>query len=107
MHCRPDWLSGIRDCYSWHTRPTPEPGTLVHAIVHVQDELRGCARDAFAMRHVIERTLQFGMLANILANFVQALAGGFQALLELGFGLHFGLAESHLYAAVRVHLAFS
>ena len=52
----------------WQTRPRTSPrhrvcpnarplqsAVFVHPIAHVQDELRRCARDAFAMGHVVER----------------------------------------------------
>ena len=73
----------------------------------MQDELRSRSCHSFAMRHVIERPLQLGMLVNIFTDFGHALARGFQALLELGLCLYFGLAECHLHAAVRINFAFA
>ena len=40
----------------------------------MEDELRRGASHAFAVRHVVERLLQFGMLGDVLANLVHALA---------------------------------
>src|SRR6267154_243008 len=97
-HRRPDRLSSVGKRYPRNTRTAPQLVSLVHAIVHVQDELRCGPRDPLAMRHVVERPLQLGMLGDILADFVQVLAGGFQALLELSFRLYLGLAERHLHA---------
>ena len=38
----------------------------IDAVVDMQNELRRCARDSFAMRHVIERALQFAVLLDVL-----------------------------------------
>ena len=47
------------------------------------------------------------MFVNVLSTFRHALARGFEALLELGFGFDLGLAERHLHAAVSIDLAFT
>ena len=73
----------------------------------MQDKLRGSARNAFAVRHVIERPLQLGMLLDVLADFLETFASGLQTLLELRLGFYLGLPKRHLHATVRVDLAFA
>src|SRR3984957_11164641 len=90
-----------------HPGTTEKPRALVHAIVHMQDELRRRARDSVAVRDMIERPLQFGMLRDVLANFVKALARRLQTLFELRLGLYLGFAQRHLRPAVRVDFAFA
>src|ERR1700686_1300562 len=79
----------------------------VHQIVDVHDELRCRARDTFTMRHMVERPPQLAMIGDEFPDVVQTLARGLQYSLELRPGLGFGLAESHLYTAVGVDLAFT
>ena len=63
----------MRDCT--RARPLPEARVFVDPIADVQDELGRGSGDALAMRHVIERPPQLGMLVDVLADVVQALAG--------------------------------
>src|SRR5579864_7075409 len=90
-----------------NARATPQAAALVHPVVHMQDELRRRAGDPFAMRYVIERPLEFRMLGDIFANFVQALARGLQTLFELSLRFYLGLAQRHLHTAVRVDLSLT
>src|SRR5262249_32598299 len=90
-----------------HASAFPELRILVDPTVQGKDELRRRAGDASAMRYVIERPLQLGMLVDVFTNLAQALAGRLQALFEFGLGFHLGLAESHLHAAVSVDLALA
>ena len=55
----------------------------------------------------VSLSIQFRMLLDVRTDFIQTLAGGLEALLELGLSLDLGLAEGHLYPAVRVDLAFA
>jgi hypothetical protein len=45
------------------------------------------------------------MFGDVFPDFVQTLAGGFQALFELGLGFDPGLAQRRLYAAMGVYFA--
>jgi hypothetical protein len=73
----------------------------------VQHKLRSCARDTFAVRHVIEGPLKLGMLIDVTADFLEALACRFETLLEFSFGFDLGFTEGHLHAAVCVDFAFA
>src|ERR1700730_13285665 len=101
------YLGGVRNSGSLLARAAPETAPGVHAIVDVENKLRGRAGDAGTVRNVVERPAQFGMVRDVAFDFIEALAGGPQGLFELGLGLHLGLAQSHLYAAVRVDLPFA
>src|SRR5579872_1958187 len=73
-------------------RAFPESGVLVDALADMQNELRSRTGDAFTMRHLIERTLQFRMLVDVLANLSHRFACRLQTLLKLSLGFHLGLA---------------
>src|SRR5262249_44897443 len=90
-----------------YPRFLPERRVLFNPVADMKDELCCCSRDTFAVWYVIERTLQLRMLVNVFANFHHALAGGLQALLELGLGFDLGFAERHLHTAVCVDFAFA
>src|SRR4029077_11447103 len=59
---------------SRHACSLPEPGVSVDSIADVQNKLRSRTRNSFAVRHVIKRPLQFGMLVDVRANFLKALS---------------------------------
>src|SRR5271163_3091204 len=88
-------------------RALPEPRVPIDPIADVQHKLRSCARDTFAVRHVIEGLLELGMLVDIAADFLEALACRFEALLEFSLGFDLGFAERHLHAAMCVDFTFS
>src|ERR1700756_737245 len=98
-HCR----SGL----DAHSRTLPEARVFIDPLAHVQHELRRGSGYSLAVRHVIERALQFGMLVDVLANLAHGLAGRLEAFFELGLGFNFCLPERHLHAAVCVDLAFA
>src|SRR5580693_8202839 len=100
-------LSGVRQGDARNARALPQPRALIHAIVHVQNELRSSSSYALAMRHLVEGPSQLSMLGDEFPDLVQTLARGFQALFEFGLGFHLGLAQRHLYAAMGVHFAFA
>src|ERR1700676_3357083 len=88
------YLGGVRNSGSLRTRAAPETAPGVHAIVDVENKLRGRAGDAGTVRNVVEGPAQFGMVGDVAFDFIEALTGGPQGLLELGLGLHLGLAQS-------------
>src|ERR1700730_5425790 len=73
---------------SGYARTLPESCVAIDSIVHVKNKLCGGTRDAFAMRHVVERPLQLGMRVHVSMDVLQALAGGPEALLEFRLGLN-------------------
>src|SRR5690242_1645755 len=85
----------------------PEARVFVDALAYMQNELRCRSCNPFAMRHVVEGLLQFRMFVDVLANLLNGLAGGLQALFEFGFGFDFGFAERHLHPAVSIDFAFA
>src|SRR4030095_7824494 len=91
-----------RDRDSCCARSLPEARVTVDPITDVQHKLRSCARDTFAVRHVIEGPLKLGMLIDVTADFLEALACRFETLLEFSFGFDLGFTEGHLHAAVCV-----
>src|SRR5215467_3516610 len=101
-------VSGMsRNRDSRNARALPETRIAIDSIVDVQDELRGSARNAVAMRNVVEGPLQLGVLFDVCANVVKALARGLEALFELGLRLDLRLSERHLDAAVSIDFAFA
>src|SRR5580692_1719016 len=89
-----------------NTRAFPQPRALIHAITHMQDELRCSAGNPFAMWNVIERPSQLMMFGNVAPDLVQTFSGRLQTLLEFRFCFDLRFAECHLHAAVSVHFAF-
>src|SRR5262249_27134473 len=81
---------GNRD--AGYTGSLPEAGVSIDPVAHMQDELRGSARDSLPMWHMVEGPLQFAMLFDVRANILHVLAGGLEALLEFGLGLDLSLA---------------
>ena len=59
----------------------------IHEVADVGGELGCCARDAFAMRHLVERVLELGMRLDVFPQIVQSLAGLSEDAIELGAGL--------------------
>src|SRR5437016_2391754 len=53
-HCRSDRLCGVRKRFPRHPRAAKELAALVfiHPVAHVQDKLRCCTCDPFAMGHL-------------------------------------------------------
>src|SRR5437588_12632910 len=73
----------------------------------MQNELGRCSSNTLPVRNMVERPLQLGMLLNVFADFLHALAGGLKALFELCLGFHLRLSQGHLDTAVRVDLTLS
>src|SRR3984957_823505 len=63
---------------------------FVDAVAYVENELRRGTGDAFAMGHMVERPLQFGMFVDIFPDLFHGLARRFEALLEFCLGSYFG-----------------
>ena len=61
-----------------HARALPEARVFVDPVAYVQNELRRGAGNSLAMRHVVERPLQFGMLRDVLADLVELLPVDFR-----------------------------
>src|ERR1700722_14504767 len=66
-------LSGVRQGDARNPRTLPQPRAFIHAIVHVQYELRGSSRNACAMRHMVEGPPQLRMLGDVFPDLVQTL----------------------------------
>lgn len=78
----------------------------IHEVADVGGKLSGRARDAFAMRYLVERVLELGMRIDVFAYLFQRLAGLSKDAFKLGASLGFGFRKGHLYAAVSIDLAF-
>src|SRR5580700_2037088 len=76
-------LCGVGQCHARNARALPPQPGPIHAIAHMQNELRRRSSDAFAMRHVVERPPQFRMFGNVIPDLVQTLPRRFQELLKL------------------------
>src|SRR5215472_15991236 len=90
-----------------HSRALPEAGVLIDAVADMQNELRRGSGNAFAMRNLVERPLQFWMFVDVLANLRHRLAGRLETFFEFGLGFDLRLAQRHLHSAVGIHFAFA
>ena len=73
----------------------------------MQHEVGGGANHALGVPELVHRTLHLGMLARKLAHLLDSYARFLQHGFHLVLGPDLGLAQRHLDAAVRVHVAFA